>query len=162
MLPSEFRALAVQIVGERGWQTRIAERLEVDGSTVRRWISGAVPIPRTAAVALNALAQDHQEAPSDEEIRLALEEDMKRFGDVGNSWSARRAAIYRAVLTRLGLDGRTFRPTTGKELQQQLRDARDGDIFLLTRTLAVPGGLELPAARITITSDPLARRPTKA
>ena len=28
-----------------GWQTRLAEALGRDGSTVRRWVSGAVPVP---------------------------------------------------------------------------------------------------------------------
>ena len=37
-----------------GWQTRLAERLGVDGSTVRRWVSGAVPVPNTAAAAIRA------------------------------------------------------------------------------------------------------------
>jgi hypothetical protein len=35
-----------------GWQTRMAESLGVDGSTVRRWVSGAVPIPNPAAAAI--------------------------------------------------------------------------------------------------------------
>jgi DNA-binding transcriptional regulator YdaS (Cro superfamily) len=37
-----------------GWQTRLAEQLGVDGSTVRRWVSGAVPVPNPAAVAIRA------------------------------------------------------------------------------------------------------------
>lgn len=35
-----------------GWQTRLAEQLGVDGSTVRRWVSGAVPVPNPAAAAI--------------------------------------------------------------------------------------------------------------
>lgn len=45
MTPEELRKAGVELFGEHGWQTRLAERLEVDGSTVRRWISGTVPIP---------------------------------------------------------------------------------------------------------------------
>ena len=37
-----------------GWQTRLAERLGVDGSTVRRWVSGAVPVPNPAAAAIRS------------------------------------------------------------------------------------------------------------
>lgn len=56
MKPTELRKLAIQVYGERGWQTRLAEGLAVDPSTVRRWVSGAVPIPNPAAVALRCLA----------------------------------------------------------------------------------------------------------
>lgn len=56
MSPTQFRDLAIRVVGDKGWQTRIAEQLQVDGSTVRRWVSGAVPIPNTVAVAMTCLA----------------------------------------------------------------------------------------------------------
>jgi len=59
MKPTELRRLAIKCFGERAWQTRLAEALQVDGSTVRRWVSGAVPVPNPAAVALRCLAQ-HQ------------------------------------------------------------------------------------------------------
>ena len=36
------------------WNTRLAKRLGVDGSTVRRWVSGAVPVPNPAAAAIRA------------------------------------------------------------------------------------------------------------
>lgn len=52
MKPSELREAGVTLYGERGWQTRLAENLGVDGSTVRRWISGAVPIPNPVAAAI--------------------------------------------------------------------------------------------------------------
>lgn len=45
MSPSEFRAACVKLFGEKTGQTRMAEALEVDPSSVRRWISGAIPIP---------------------------------------------------------------------------------------------------------------------
>lgn len=40
-----------------GWQTRLAEALGVDGSTVRRWVSGAVPIPGPVAAAIRCFAE---------------------------------------------------------------------------------------------------------
>jgi hypothetical protein len=55
MQPNELTALAVELFGAYGWQTRLAERLEVDGSTVRRWVSGAVPIPNPVAVAVRCM-----------------------------------------------------------------------------------------------------------
>lgn len=56
MKPTELRKLSIELFGERAWQTRLAEALEVDGSTVRRWVSGAVPIPNPVAVAVRCLA----------------------------------------------------------------------------------------------------------
>jgi hypothetical protein len=38
-----------------GWQTRLAEVLSVNGSTVRRWVSGAVPVPGPVEVAVSGL-----------------------------------------------------------------------------------------------------------
>lgn len=58
MKPDELRTLAIQCFGDRAWQTRLAEHLQVDGSTVRRWVSGAVPIPNPASVALRCLARE--------------------------------------------------------------------------------------------------------
>ena len=52
MSPEEFNKAGVKLFGKRGWQTRMAERLGVDGSTVRRWVSGAVTIPNPAAAAV--------------------------------------------------------------------------------------------------------------
>ena len=45
MTPQELSEAGRRLYGEWGWQTRLSEALSVDGSTVRRWISGAVPIP---------------------------------------------------------------------------------------------------------------------
>lgn len=52
MTPTELREIGVELYGSWGWQTRMAEALGVDGSTVRRWISGALPVPGPAAAAL--------------------------------------------------------------------------------------------------------------
>lgn len=52
MKPSELRKACIKLFGETAWQTRLAERLGVDGSTVRRWVSGAVPVPNPAAAAI--------------------------------------------------------------------------------------------------------------
>ena len=47
MSPTELAEAGRALYG-RGWQTRMAEALGVDGSTVRRWVSGAVPVPGPA------------------------------------------------------------------------------------------------------------------
>ena len=53
MSPAELAQAGRELFGY-GWQTRLAERLGVDGSTVRRWVSGAVPVPNPAAAAIRA------------------------------------------------------------------------------------------------------------
>lgn len=55
MTPKELKKIGVKLYGY-GWQTRLAEDLGVDGSTVRRWISGVVPIPNPVVIAIKCLA----------------------------------------------------------------------------------------------------------
>ena len=55
MSPDSLRSAGEALWGRWGWQTRMAETLRVDGSTVRRWLSGATHIPGPAAVALELL-----------------------------------------------------------------------------------------------------------
>ena len=57
MTPADLQASGEWLFGRWGWQTRLAERLRVDGSTVRRWLSGKMPIPGVAAVAIELLVQ---------------------------------------------------------------------------------------------------------
>lgn len=58
MSPDELKAAGVKLYGDWGWQTRMAEALGVDGSTVRRWVSGAVPIPGPVAAALRCFLRE--------------------------------------------------------------------------------------------------------
>ena len=51
MNATELKKVCKKLYGY-GWQTRLAEQLGVDGSTVRRWVSGAVPIPNPVAAAV--------------------------------------------------------------------------------------------------------------
>jgi len=55
--PDDLRIIGETLFGPWGWQTRLAEALEVDGSTVRRWISGAVPAPHPVKVALRLMLE---------------------------------------------------------------------------------------------------------
>lgn len=57
MTPEELREAGERLYGTWGWQTKLAHELHVDGSTVRRWLSGKVPIPGLAAVAINLLVR---------------------------------------------------------------------------------------------------------
>ncbi|HVY88625.1 MAG TPA: hypothetical protein VG942_07140 [Hyphomonadaceae bacterium] len=53
----DLRIVGEALFGAWGWQTRLAEVLEVDGSTVRRWVSGAVSVPGPAKVALRLMLE---------------------------------------------------------------------------------------------------------
>lgn len=51
MTAEELRISAILLFGERGWQSRLSEALEVDRSSVSRWFAGmSVPGPVAAAV----------------------------------------------------------------------------------------------------------------
>jgi hypothetical protein len=60
MTRDELREAGERLYGKWGWQTRLAEALGVDGSTVRRWISGAVPVSGVAAVAIRCLLRERE------------------------------------------------------------------------------------------------------
>lgn len=55
--PAELKTLGPKLFGF-GWQTHMAEALGVDGSTVRRWVSGAIPVPGPAVAALRCFARE--------------------------------------------------------------------------------------------------------
>jgi len=57
LTPDGLKAVGEALFGEWGWQTRLAETLEVDGSTVRRWVSGAVSVPGPVKVALRLMLE---------------------------------------------------------------------------------------------------------
>ena len=60
MTPEQLRKTGEQLYGNWGWQTKMAEVLKVDSSTVRRWLSGKVAIPGPAEVALGLLIQKQE------------------------------------------------------------------------------------------------------
>jgi hypothetical protein len=61
--PDGLKLVGEALFGSWGWQTRMAEALEVDGSTVRRWVSGAVAVPNPAKVALRLMLREKGMAP---------------------------------------------------------------------------------------------------
>lgn len=52
MNANELREAAIRLYGKWGWQSRLAEALGVDVSSVRRWTSGQVPVPGPVAAAV--------------------------------------------------------------------------------------------------------------
>jgi hypothetical protein len=61
--PDDLKVVGEALFGAWGWQTRLAEQLEVDGSTVRRWVSGAVSVPGPVKVALRLMLERQGLAP---------------------------------------------------------------------------------------------------
>lgn len=56
----EFKRIGEDLFGN-SWQTRMARALGIDGSTVRRWVGAAIPVP-PAIQAFLAMMGDRQEA----------------------------------------------------------------------------------------------------
>lgn len=49
--PEELRLAGLRLFGEKpGWQSRLADTLGVDRSSVTRWLSGSVPVPLHASL----------------------------------------------------------------------------------------------------------------
>lgn len=60
MTPDQLKLAGKELYGT-GWQTKMAKELGVDGSTVRRWISGSVPVPNPAAAAVQCFLARRRE-----------------------------------------------------------------------------------------------------
>ncbi len=67
----DFKRIGEDLFGS-GWQTRLARALGVDGSTVRRWVGAAVPVPPQTAAFMDLLG-------SRQEARGALVFAMQRL-----------------------------------------------------------------------------------
>lgn len=57
MTPEDFAELATAVFKTRGNQALIASHMGVSVRTLRRWMSGDAPIPASACMLLQALAQ---------------------------------------------------------------------------------------------------------
>lgn len=45
---TDFATRASAALGGRGWQAQMSRALGIDASTIRRWVSGAIPVPTYA------------------------------------------------------------------------------------------------------------------
>lgn len=65
MIPAELRAICDSLNDERGTggQTRLAELLDWDSSTIRRKLSGKSKITRADELAIERAIQKHSEQP---------------------------------------------------------------------------------------------------
>lgn len=57
MKTTQFIKTCRSLYGETGWQDRLAKAIHVDSSSVRRWTSGAVPVPGAVAAFLKAAVE---------------------------------------------------------------------------------------------------------
>lgn len=59
--PKQLAEVAKEVFGSNwGWQSRMARSLNVNSSTVRRWLSGVVAIPGPVSSALLCLKSKHR------------------------------------------------------------------------------------------------------
>lgn len=63
MSGKQLKRYAIALYGERGWQSKLAAALKVDVSSVRRWVSGVVPVPGPVAAAVECFMGDDFELP---------------------------------------------------------------------------------------------------
>lgn len=58
MSGQELKEAAIRLYGDRGWQSRLAEALDVDTSSIRRWVGGQVPVPGPVAAAVRCFERE--------------------------------------------------------------------------------------------------------
>lgn len=58
MSADELREALIGLYGGWGWQAKAAEALNVDVSSVRRWISGQIPVPGPVEAAVRCFVRE--------------------------------------------------------------------------------------------------------
>ena len=54
----QLKEAAIALYGSHGWQTKLADALGVDTSTVRRWVGGQIPVPGPVAAAVRCFTRE--------------------------------------------------------------------------------------------------------
>lgn len=57
MTAMELKISAIALFGPKGWQSRLAEALGVDVSSVRRWTSAQIDVPGPVAAAVRCFLE---------------------------------------------------------------------------------------------------------
>lgn len=57
---TELKEAAIRLYGDRGWQSSLAVALHVDTSSIRRWVSGVVPVPGPVAAAVRCFERERE------------------------------------------------------------------------------------------------------
>lgn len=58
MSGNELKAAAIRLYGSHGWQSSLAAALHVDTSSIRRWVSGKVPVPGPVEAAVKCFERE--------------------------------------------------------------------------------------------------------
>lgn len=58
MTAEELKEALIALYGKRGWQTKAAEALGVDASSVRRWTGGQIPVPGPVEAAVRCFCRE--------------------------------------------------------------------------------------------------------
>jgi hypothetical protein len=56
----ELTKAGKKLYGERGWKEKLADALAVDSSSVRRWVSGSIPVPGPVAAAVRCFLRNQR------------------------------------------------------------------------------------------------------
>lgn len=107
----DFKRIGEDLYGY-GWQTRLANTLGVDGSSVRRWVGSALPLPPYVTAFLGMMAQRQEalgrvafyEYPVGKAVRMmpapahTLEKMRQRFAFTGTEQRKPFPAIHAKVV----------------------------------------------------------------
>lgn len=118
MQPDQLKVVGKALWG-RGWQTRLAEALGIDGSTVRRWIGSGVPMPASADAFLAMMCERQA-------TRGALVYARQRIGLPLATIAAGSETVVPSITRLLGVPG----VADPKRMPAIVAEDRDGTIGL--------------------------------
>lgn len=141
MTHEEFMATAKALLG-RGWQTRLSEVTGVNGSTVRRWVSGDTPVSPTV-IAFLRLMIERQEA------RGALTFERQEIGEAENVDAAPGGREFEKFSKKLVFPGVDYKKTL-----PAIHAMREDDIIALWLDDAPLDAISAPGSSLVLTRHP--------